>query len=258
MDDIRIGRILRALRIRRGLTQAELGARAGLSQAAVSLIERGHAPHLSGAAMRRVFAALDARWEPTVSWRGGELDRLLDEQHARIAAEVIRRLRASSWEVGVEATYSDYGDRGSVDVIGAHRMEAALLIVELKSDLTAIDSTVRKLDEKDRIGRKILGPERFGFRPRIVGRLLVLPATTAARNRVARMSDVLDATLAARGVEVRNWLRRPVGNLGGILFVPDSNGGSATHQRAVRKRVRRLRSSTSTVPSGAVASRVRT
>jgi transcriptional regulator with XRE-family HTH domain len=170
MDDVRIGRILRALRIRRGWTQTELGARCGLSQAAISLIERGHSSHLSGAAMRRVFAALDARWEPTVSWRGGEVDRLMDEQHARIAAEVVRRLRAWGWEVGVEATYSDYGDRGSVDVIGAHRLEEALVIVELKSDLTAIESTVRKLDEKERVGRKILGPERFGFRPRIVGR----------------------------------------------------------------------------------------
>src|SRR5258707_15163537 len=184
MDDIRVGRILRALRIRRGWTQTELGARAGLSQGAISLIERGHSSQLSGATMRRVFAVVDARWEPTVSWRGGEVDRVLDEQHARLAAEMVRRLRARGWEVGVEATYSHYGDRGSVDVIGAHRLEAALLIVELKSDLTAIESTVRKLDEKDRIGRKILGPERFGFRPRVVGRLLVLPATTAARSRV--------------------------------------------------------------------------
>jgi transcriptional regulator with XRE-family HTH domain len=249
MDDIRVGRILRALRIRRGLTQSELGARVGLSQAAISLIERGHSANLSGATMRRVFAALDARWEPTVSWRGGEIDRLMDEQHARIAAEVVRRLRAWGWEVVVEATYSHYGDRGSVDVIGVHRPEAALLIVELKSDLTAIESTVRKLDEKGRIGRQVLGHDRFGFRPRIVGRLLVLPTTTAARSRVARMSDVLDVTLPARGSQVRSWLRRPVGDLAGILFIPDSNGGSATHGQPVRKRVRRLRPSTAPAPT---------
>jgi hypothetical protein len=142
-------------------------------------------------------------------------------------------------------------------VIGAHRPEAALLIVELKSDLTAIESTLRKVDEKDRIGRRILGPERFGFRPRIVGRLLVLPATTAARNRVASMSDVLNASLPARSSRVRSWLRRPVGDLGGILFVPDSNGGRATHDRAVRKRVRRPRSSATQGPAKAREARFR-
>jgi transcriptional regulator with XRE-family HTH domain len=243
MDDIRAGRILRALRIRRGWTQRELGMKAGLSQAAISFIERGHSSRLSSATMRRVFAALDARWEPTVSWRGGELDRLIDEQHATLVAEVVRRLRALGWDVRVEATYSVFGERGSVDVIAARLAEQALLIVEVKSDLTGVESTVRKVDEKERIGREVLGPERFRFVPRIVGRLLVLPALTSTRSRVLRMSDVLDLSFPARGSQVRQWLRHPVAHLGGILFVPDINGGVATRRNPVRKRVRRARSS---------------
>ena len=91
MDDVRIGRILRALRRRAGLTQRELGKRCGLSQQTISLIERGHGSQLSGVTMRRVFAALDARWEPTVSWRGGDMDRVLDAAHARLVNEVVRR-----------------------------------------------------------------------------------------------------------------------------------------------------------------------
>ena len=199
--------------------------------------------------MRRLFAALDARWEPVVSWRGGDLDRLMDEQHARLGSEVVRRLRAVGWEVGVEITYSDYGDRGSIDIVGARRADAAVLIVELKSDLTAIESTMRKLDEKARVGPRVVAPARFGFRPAIVGRLLVLPATTAARIRVARMADLLDSALPARGVAIRRWLRRPVGDLGGILFVPDTNGGSAMHRTPVRKRVRHAGSSTTSGPT---------
>lgn len=100
--------------------------------------------------MRRAFAALDARWEPIVSWRGGELDRLIDEQHARIVADVVRRLRALGWEVAIEATYCVYCERGSIDIIGAGRPERALLIVEVKSDLIGIESTVRKLNAEKR------------------------------------------------------------------------------------------------------------
>lgn len=257
MDDVRVGRILRALRIRRGWTQAALAARIGLSQAAVSLIERGHSSHLSGATMRRVFAALDGRWEPVVSWRGGELDRLIDEQHARIVAEVVRRLRALGWEVAIEATYSVYGERGSIDVICAMRTERALLIIEVKSDLTGIESTVRKVDEKARIGRDVVGPERFGFKPGMVGRIVVLPALTAARSRVARMSDVLDLPFPERGSRVRQWLRRPIGDLGGILFVPDSNPGSGTSSLTVRKRVHRPRTSVGAPPGAPSGSRSR-
>lgn len=193
---------------------------------------------MSGDALRRVFAVLDARWEPTVSWRGGELDRLLDQQHANIVTEVVRRLRRLDWEV-VEATYSEWGERGSIDVIAARRRERALLIVEVRSDLTSAELTLRKADEKDRIGRGVVGPERVGFKPLIVGRLLVLPATTSARSRTAGLSDVLDVPFPARGATVRRWLRHPAGDLGGILFVPDTNGGGGTRGPIVRKRVRR-------------------
>src|SRR5580765_2408298 len=117
MDDVRVGRILRALRRRRGWTQKELGRSANVSQQAISLIERGHGGRLSGETLRRVFAALDARWEPTVSWRGGDLDRLIDAEHARLVGEIARRLESAGWEVAVEVTYSEFGERGSIDVL---------------------------------------------------------------------------------------------------------------------------------------------
>jgi transcriptional regulator with XRE-family HTH domain len=142
MDDVRVGRILRALRRRRGWTQKELGRRAKVSQQAISLIERGHGHRLSVETMRRVFAALDARWEPTVSWRGGDLDRLLDEEHARLVGAMSRRLSDAGWEVVVEATYSEFGERGSVDVLAARRDQQAMIVVEVKSELTAIEGNL--------------------------------------------------------------------------------------------------------------------
>jgi len=241
MDDIRIGRILRALRRRRGWTQTELGERCGLSQQAISLIERGHGSRLAGSTARRAFAAVDARWEPVVSWRGGDLDRLLDDEHARLVGEVVRRLTDLEWDVAVEVTYNEFGERGSVDVLGAHAERLAIVVVEVKSDLTVMDATVRKVDEKERIVRETLGRRRFGFMPRVVARLLVLPSSETARRRVRSSSSILDAAFPARGAAVRNWLRDPIGDLAGILFVSDTNPGGGTRGGGGSKRVRRSR-----------------
>jgi transcriptional regulator with XRE-family HTH domain len=239
MDDVRIGRLLRALRRRRGWTQLQIAARCQVSQQAISLVERGHGSRLAAGTLRRIFAALDARWEPVVSWRGGELDRLLDEDHARLVGEVVRRLQALQWDVAVEVTYSEFGERGSVDVLAARRDFAAIVVVEVKSDLTVMDATIRKADEKERIVRRSLGRERFGFTPKNVARLLVLPSTETARRRVRTTSTILDTAFPSRGPAVRTWLRNPVGDLAGILFISDTNPGSGTRAGGGSKRVRR-------------------
>jgi transcriptional regulator with XRE-family HTH domain len=239
VDDIRVGRILRALRRRRGWTQLELAARCRLSQQSISLVERGHGSTLAAATLRRIFAALDARWEPVVSWRGGELDRLLDENHARLVAEVVRRMLVLDWDVAVEVTYSEYGERGSVDVLAARRDVLAMVVVEVKSELTVMDATVRKVDEKERIVRRSLGRERFGFTPARIARLLVLPSSETARRRVRAASPILDTGFPSRGTAIRTWLRRPEGDLAGIMFVSVTNPRGSTRVGGGAKRVRR-------------------
>jgi transcriptional regulator with XRE-family HTH domain len=251
MDDVRIGRILRSLRRRRGWTQSELGARTGLSQQAISLIERGYGSTLSGRTLRRVFAGLDARWEPVVSWRGGALDRLLDEDHSRLVAATSQRLRERGWAVEVEVTYSSYGERGSIDILAAQASCRAVLSVEVKSELTSVEATLRKIDEKDRLVRGSICRERFGFEPTVVGRLLVLPATDTSRRRVRASGVVLGAALPARGAPVRRWVASPRGGLSGLWFVADTNprsgtqtgGGPSRVRRTTRRRIQRPPSS---------------
>jgi transcriptional regulator with XRE-family HTH domain len=230
MDDVRVGRIARALRRRLDMTQAELGRRCGLSQQAISLVERGHGSRLSGATMRRVFGALDARWDPVVSWRGGELDRLLDERHAAIVAETVARVRGRGWQIDLEVTYSVFGERGSLDGLAWREAGSVVLVVEVKSELTSLEGTLRKLDEKVRLVRTTLARDRFGPGDRTVSRLLILPATSVARRQVFRAGAVLDAALPQRGADVRDWLRRPVRELRGIWFVPVTNRRSSRNR----------------------------
>jgi len=238
MDLLRFGRSLRALRRRRGWTQAVLATRVGLSQQAISLIERGHGGRLAIDTVARVFRELDARLELVVSWRGGGLDRLLDADHAALVAEVTRQLLAAGWEVDVEVTYSNYGERGSIDVLGYRTSERAAVVVEVKSDLTIIDATVRKTDEKERNVVETIAPQRLGFAPASIARLLVLPESSSARARVERVGPVFEVTFPARGHAVRQWLARPEGRLAGILFISVTHGGGATRRIGGSHRVR--------------------
>jgi hypothetical protein len=126
-------------------------------------------------------------------------------------------------------------------VFAANPKDRAVLIEEVKSDLTSIEELGRKTDEKVRLARNRLCRERFGFDPVAVGRILVLPDSNAARRHVIRLASTLDVLFPARTREVRRWLQNPVGDLSGIVFVAKSNPGGLTRDQRGRTRVRRPR-----------------
>jgi transcriptional regulator with XRE-family HTH domain len=239
VDDARIGRSLWVLRRRRGLRQSDVAAIAGVSQSSISKAERGHSATLSVAALRRVFAAVDAGFEGTVIWRGGGLERLLDERHAAILGVGAQLLETRDWEVVIEATYAVYGERGSVDILAAHARSRTILVVEVKTELVSIEQLGRKVDEKVRLARQRLCRDRFGWMPTFAGRLLVLPDLDSRRRAVHRHAAVLDIAFPARGSTVRAWLRKPASDLSGILFVADMSPGTVSARRRGAERVRR-------------------
>lgn len=231
MDDVRIGRILRQLRIRRRWRQRDVAEVAGVSQSMVSLIERGHLATASLRVLRGVFAAVDARLEGVVTWRGGLVDRLLDEGHARLVGAFAQELTRSGWDVHVEVSFSEFGDRGSIDVLALRQSERVVLVGEIKTRLLAIDDTIRRLDVKARLAPKIVF-DRFGWRPSVVGRVLVIEEGSTARRRVASHAGALEAAFPDRGRVVWRWLRRPVGRLRGLVFFASTNrGGSRPSNR---------------------------
>src|SRR5688572_23511897 len=120
MDDGRVGRIIREVRIRKGWRQIDLATRSGVSQRTVSEIELGPLEHVGLAMLRRVAAAIDVSVSTNVWWRGGDIDRLLDRAHAALVDHVVRELAAHGWETRLELSFNRHGERGSADIVAWH------------------------------------------------------------------------------------------------------------------------------------------
>lgn len=235
MDDVKLGRVIRALRRRRGWRQCDLAARAGCSQTAISFIERGHVDRLSVRRMRGVAAALDARFEGVLSWRGCELDRLLDARHASLVETAADRYRRLGWDVHVEVTYSRYGERGAIDLLAVRPNLRAAAVNEIKSEIGALEELNRRLDQKVRLAGEICH-ERFGWRPTAVARVLVVPDDRTIRRIIAAHRRTFAATYWANALEFRGWLANPTGHVSAIWFLSASSPGNARRVRTGTRR----------------------
>ena len=221
MDDFRLGRGVRRLRHRRIWTQEVLADRSEQSQDAVSRVERGRIEDMPLRRVRAIARALDAEVVVSLRWRGGDLERLLDEGHATLVGRTAELLEACGWVTRMEVSYAVYGERGSIDLLAWHPATRTLLVVEVKTEVVSVEATLRKHDEKVRLARRI-GLERFGWHAAATSRLLVLPDLSTPRRHVARHDRVMAAAYPARGPELRSWLRRPAeraGPVAGLLFV---------------------------------------
>ncbi len=238
VDDAAIGRLLLLIRRAGRWRQDDLASKADVSQDAVSRVERGQFDAMSLRRIRRIFEAAGASFVCQVHWRGSHLDRLRDERHAALVSAFVGRARTLGWEIAVEVTYSEYGERGSIDILCSHRDMAAVLVVEVKSELVSIEATLRKLDEKARLASTIVF-RTMGWRPRTVGRVLVIEGLSSARRQVERHTAVVDTSLPARAAEIRRWMRRPAGPLGGVWFISLTRPVRVKQRPVGRRRVRR-------------------
>jgi DNA-binding XRE family transcriptional regulator len=234
MDDRTCGLVIRALRRRRRWSQAALAARANVSQSTISRTERGWLDNLTLGTIRAVLQALEARVQLAPRWKGAELERLLDEDHSMLVATVARRLEAMGWSAQLEVTYSEFGERGSIDVLAIRPLDRAVAVIEVKTDVASAEAIGRKLDEKARLSPTIV-MQRWRWQPVAVGRIVVMPDTMRLRRLVAR-HEVVGRMFPVDAVAIRRWLHKPVGTLAGLWFISNSRPptGRDKRGRAVR------------------------
>jgi hypothetical protein len=216
------------MRIRRGWRQLDVARKAGAHRDAVSLLENGRLEGLSLAMLRRLWACVGVPLEVDPRLPTAERARLLDAGHAALVEHAARVYRAKGWQTIVELTFNDYGERGSVDLLAWNQAASALAINEAKTRLPDIQELHATFDRKVRIVPPAIARVR-GWRPTIVGRVLVVADTTANRDAVAGHAATFASSFPDRSVAARRWIQNPSGGLAAIWFV--RLAGDSRHSR---------------------------
>jgi transcriptional regulator with XRE-family HTH domain len=241
VSDQRLGATVRRVRIKLGWRQEDLAAKARVSQATVSRLERGHLGTLSLDAIRRVAASVDVYVTVLPRWRGGDLDRLLNAGHSLLHNEVAAMFRAEfpDWTIAPEVSFSIYGERGVIDLVAWHPGRRALLIIELKTDIADVNELLGTFDRKRRLAWQV-AKER-GWDPVTVSGWLVVAPSRTNRARIKAHAAVLRAALPLDGPAIRAWLRDPIGSVSAMSSWRDSRRCTGAPGLAPVRRVNRPR-----------------
>jgi transcriptional regulator with XRE-family HTH domain len=241
MDDIAFGRLVKLARIRRGWRQRDLADRAGVSRTMVSRIERGHLGTTPLDVVRAVAAQLGIRVEVAARARAVDLDRVVNARHAALAEHVVGWLPTlGDWILRAEVSFSEYGERGVIDVLAWHAASRTLLVIEIKTELIDFGELLGKLDVKERLAVRV--GRRFGWQPLAVGVALLVADSMTNRRRAADHRALLRTALPADGRALLRWLKKPSGELRALRFVSDAREGHVRYGFASPARVRTRKS----------------
>jgi transcriptional regulator with XRE-family HTH domain len=236
VDDLAIGRVFRTLRVRLGWPQRVVAAKAGISRAAYSRIERGDFVGVPVGKLRKVAAVLEVRLTLEPRWRGAALDRTIASRHAAMAETLTRVLVQAGWEVRPEVSFNYYGERGVVDLVAWHAPSRSVLLIELKTELVDTSDVLAVTDRRRRLAGEIVAP--FGWKPSNVGQWVVIAESRTNRRRLAEHRTLLRSAFPTDGRSISGWLRDPRGAASALWCLPDSNALSVRQRRAPRLRVR--------------------
>jgi transcriptional regulator with XRE-family HTH domain len=202
---MRIGSTIKVTRQSIGWTERELAGRLGTSQGAIQRLEDGTQAHLN---VRLATAALDVLGirvtidaDPV-----GLSDRReqRDSVHARCCGYIARQLQVREWEVRTEVEIGEGRTRGWIDVLAFRRLDRALLVIEVKTEINDVGRLLRSLGWYARSCRD--AAQSIGWRPRLVVPALIALATVEVDARLIANADLVRHSLPDNADRLAAWI----------------------------------------------------
>jgi transcriptional regulator with XRE-family HTH domain len=180
-----LGRELRRTRIRRRLTQAELGDKVALSQAGISALEAGRGARTPIETWIAVGIALD---RPIAIGFSRDVIDPLPSDGGHLAAQelVIRLATAAGWRCRIETPADPLDPRHATDVAVAG-LHGRLILVEIWNRIDDLGAAVRSSDRKVAQVTRATGPGTA------VGTCWLFVDTAANREIVRRYPSLIRA-----------------------------------------------------------------
>jgi hypothetical protein len=208
----------------------------------VSRIERGHLEQVSMRAFRRVPAALEIRVDLNLRLPHGELERVVNAGHAAMHEALARYIeRLPGWIQSPEVSFAIFGERGVIDILAFHEPSGSLLLIELKTEVVAVEELLSTMDIRVRHARQIARDR--GWRATSVSAWIVVAESDTNRRRVRAHVATLRSAYPSDGRRMRAWLAHPSGPIRALSFWANFTGTTVTRTAAARRRVRMLNSS---------------
>lgn len=214
--------LCRDTRTRLRMTQAQLGAKVGVSRGYVAKIEAGHA-NPSLAIVERVALALGLEIElvartPVVL---GNLQR--DLVQARCSGHVDGRLHRAGWLTAREVEVVRERSHGWIDLVAFDPRTGILLVVEIKTRLDDLGAIERQLGWYERSAFEVA--RRMGWRPRRIVAWLLSLASEEVEDSVRSNRIVMVRAFPTRAREMSLLLAGDAGpnqGWGAALIDPHS------------------------------------
>jgi transcriptional regulator with XRE-family HTH domain len=228
MYAIPVGRVLRMLRLRKDWRQTDVAERARISASAVGRHENGIIGSLR--TLETHAAVFGLRPDLRVVGRAGGLVRLNDEEHARIVEIVAAWFRDHGYLTETEASFSEWGERGRIDLLAFDPATGTLVIVEVKTQLLDLQDLFGALNVKERLAKTIAERRSWTVQRQVT---VLAVANTSGNRAVLREHPSLFADFA-RG-RLGDHARRDVTRLLHWVDADSERGWLAGRERVTRK-----------------------
>jgi hypothetical protein len=107
-----------------------------------------------------------------------------------------------------------------IDILAGYPTTRVALVAEVKASLGSVEETNRVLDMKERLAAKLVR-ERFGWRPDVTSRVLILPEDSTLRRLIEKHHETMAAVYPAHSREFRASLKQPSERMAAIWFLSE-------------------------------------